>query len=98
MQPEFKFKSEFSQLVRRTLINSHITMWKVAQVFGCEPHIISAYYSDKKILTSEHAQAFSDLLKSLDVNYTADELMQMQKQAEFIVCDNRSVAEILMLE
>lgn len=97
MQTEFKFKSHFSQLIRKTFISNEMTMWKVAQEISCNTSTISAYYNDKKILTSEHAKSFSNLLKSFNINYSADELIKMQMQAEFILCDNRSVSEILGL-
>lgn len=98
MNREFKFKSKFSIFIRKTFIEHKMFLKMVAKEIGCNIVVISYYYNDQKILTLEHAQAFSDLLKSLNINYSADELMQMQKQAEFIICDNRSVAEVLGLE
>lgn len=97
MPPEFIFKSKFSIAIRKTFLEHEMYMIAVAEKIGCNVAMISAYYNDRKILTLKHAQEFSSLLQTLNVHYSADELMQMQKQADFIVRDKRSVAEFLGL-
>lgn len=98
MQSEFIFKSKFSMLIRKIFTENKMFIKTVAKNMGCDVLTISAYYNDKKILTAEHAQAFSELLKILNVHYSADELVSIQRQAEFIANDNRSMTEILGLK
>lgn len=92
---EFQFTSKLRLLLNDITQKHHIYLCDWAKQLNCDNATASHYRADTKILTTEHAQALSEYLKSLGYDYTAEQLQQLQRESEFLPLNPTALDKIL---